>query len=66
MVVALPRIQWKQRIFVVDFRLQELRAAQRPFETVRFADLTDGRLKERLRTLRFRAWFQEYMPGLDD
>ena len=66
MSVELPKVEYKGRVFVVDFRLGELRTVKPPMRTVEFAKLKDEEFKAELRGIRSKTWRNEYVKGLDD
>lgn len=64
----LPVIIYKGKKYYVDFRLGELRRVT-DAKPIRFTALKEGRnskLKKKIRSLRFRYWRNEYIPGVDD
>lgn len=65
MINELPTIEYSGRLWVVDFRLSQMRDSKTA-EFVKFTDIKDSKLKETLRGIRFRHYSQIYMPGLDD
>jgi len=68
MIRKLPTIQHNKRKYYVDFRLGELRDIK-TVQSIRFIDMPEGKhssIKKRLRSLRFRTWNQEHIPGIDN
>ena len=68
MATQLPKIKYRGRNYVVDFRLGEMRNL-RTAKPLKFTQIKAGvksPIKSKLRGLRFRTWHSEYIGGLDD
>ena len=64
----LPIIVYKKKKYYVDFKLGEMRGVK-DLKTIKFTQLKEGvksGIKKRLRGLRSKTWYNEYIRGIDD
>ena len=62
---ALPQIYFEGNVYIVDFKLQQIRRVDGP-QFTNFADLTNEQLKVQIRGVRAETSTLGYMKGLDD
>jgi hypothetical protein len=68
MVNELPKIKYRGKMHYVDFRLGELRNVKTAMP-IRFVDIKAGKyspIKKKLRGIRAKYWWNEYIRGVDD
>lgn len=68
MAFELPRVKYKRKSYIVDFRLGELRNPKTA-EATKFTELKEDKyspIKKKLRGIRARTWANEYIEGVDD
>ena len=69
MVTELPKMKYKGKDCVVDFKLEEMRCGRRPIKFIKFTAIKAGvrsKTKKNLRRLRAETWGQTYIRGIDD
>jgi hypothetical protein len=63
---ALPHFHHDGIDYFIDFRLEEIRPVNAPWQSIPFVFLCDEEMKAQIRGIRFDHWGQCYMAGLDD
>lgn len=62
----LPKVNYKNATYFVDFKLEELRQVEKPFMNIKFSDLGwDPELKAKVRGIRAEAGPNVYIASLD-
>jgi hypothetical protein len=64
----LPKLQYRKRRYIVDFRLGEMRDSKtsKPLRFVDIKEDANSPLKKKLRGLRSKTWHNDYTKGIDD
>ena len=63
---ALPMTGHNGQDYFIDFRLQEIRPIDQPWNSTPFTAINDETLKAQIRGIRAEFWGLFYMEGLDD